>query len=156
MIVLLGIFLDFIVHELAGGWYSYFTLVATLQLLLRKQGLFLDNIFNLASIFCGLAGLIAIDVTKYGRGGISLLMILAIFCLFHAARHYFFGAPLILLSITVLFLALVDIFFVQSLLLKATMSLGMTAPVFFGTLTSLTLALLGTRGNRVQSFLTNT
>lgn len=155
MIVLIGILCDFITHELTGSWCSYFTLVATLQLLLRTQGIFLDNIVNLLAIFCGLVGLIAMDVAKYGRSGISLLMILTIFFLFHAAQHYFFSAPLLLLSATVFFLAFIDVFFVQSLLLQATMSLGMTARFFFGTLASLTLALLGTRGNRVQSPLTS-
>lgn len=155
MIVLIAIFCDFLTHSITGGWHSYFTIVVTLQLILRTQGLFLDNIVNLVAIFCGLIGLVAIDVTKYGRSGISLLMILTIFYIFHVARHYFFSAPLLLLSGTVLFLAFVDIFFVQSLLLQATMSWGMTARAFFGTLASLTLVFLGTRGNRVQSFLTN-
>lgn len=155
MIVLIGIFCDFIGHELFSSWHSYFTLVATLQLLIRPQKLFLDNIPNLLSILCGLIGLMAIDVVKYGRSGISLLMILAIFFLFNTTKHYLFSAPLLILSITVGFLAFIDIFFVQAFLLQATVSLDMTVHIFFGTLASLTLALLGMRGNRIQSLLIN-
>lgn len=155
MTVILSILADFIAHELLGNWYSYFTLVATLQLLLRPQKLFLDNIPTLFSIFCGLTGLIAIDVTKYGRSGISLLMILGIFSLFYTTKHYFFSAPLLILAISLGFLAFIDIFFVQSFLLQARISLDMTVGIFFGIITNLTLALLGMRGNRIRSFLMN-
>ncbi len=147
MIVLVCVLLDFIANCLTGGWYTYFTIIAMLQLLFKEWEDLLD-VFNLAWISTGLLGLCALDVAKYGRGGISWCIILMVFCLFYVMRHYVLSSRGTLLGIISVLVVCIDVFCAQMGLLGFSVNGAMTARLFFGTMTGLSLAFLGVRGSR--------
>lgn len=154
MNIFLGLMLDFFAQQWLGGWYTCFLTVAVLQRLLKPHDE-LTDIFNLCWLSVGLIGFCVLDVMKYGRVGISLGIILLVFLLFKAVRHYFLSSQTTLLVLLTFVIVLLDLVFVRPLLSGLEMSWAVTMKESFGTLTTLTLTLLGARGSRCWLFVKN-
>jgi hypothetical protein len=152
--VVFALFLDVFSHQLTGGWFTYFLIMAVLQRLLLDDGELFD-LGNISWLSVGFLGLCVLDVVKYGRGGISWCIILMAFCLFRAGRHYFLSGRLALKIALLLFIVLVDLCGVRPWILGQEVSMAMTIKEILGTLATLTLVLLGVRGSRFWLFFKN-
>ncbi len=152
MNILLGILLDLIAHQYFGGWYTCFLIVAVLQRIIKPNNELVD-LFNVGWLSIGFLSLCALDVVKYGRAGISWVIVLLVFLLFRTVRHYFVSSQTSLLILLTGIVVLLDLGCVRPLLLGLETSWVVTIKEFFGTLA--TLALLGVRGSRFWSFVMN-
>lgn len=152
MNILLGFLLDLITHQYFGGWYSCFLVIALLQGIIKPQDEFLD-LFNIGWFSIGLLSLCALDVLKYGRVGISWVIVFLVLLLFRTMRHYFVSSQTSLLILLTSIVVLLDFGCVRPLLLGLETSWVVTIKEFFGIVAS--LALLGMRGSRFWSFVMN-
>ena len=152
MNVLLALLLDCLAQMFFHGAYTWFLPIALLQLLVKPHEELVD-VFNLSWLSAGFLCLCALDIVKYGRVGISLGIMIGVFLLFRALRHYFLSSPTQLLVILTIIAALVDVFLVRQVFLGLDASMPMTIKEFFGIVATITLALLGVRGSRFGLFL---
>lgn len=146
MIFFTALLLDFVIGALLQNWVTNLSLAAGVFLVcLKKNDLFPFQWLGLVLVSAGLS---LFDVVRYGRVGISILVLFVVWGLQRAISKYFMDTSALLIYwIVAGFAVLTEIAFIL-FFSPITMSPYMTTSFFLGRLASLMLVFLGVWGSR--------